>query len=186
MSLISKLRSSNALKNSVSSLAIMSLLAACHNATGEQHAANVYRANQVNQEQDARTIKILAVMPAKIEVDNVKAQQTAQIMGGLLGAVGGALAGNQINNYRKEATVGGAVGGGAIGVAAGTALVDTKILVDGVSITYNDDGKTKNTAQVGKLCEFTAGTAVVITTYNKERRIQPNTTCPQPKQGVKL
>lgn len=172
------------LKQSVCAVTALSLLAACQNATGEQHAANVYRANQVNQEQDATTIKILAIMPAKIEVDNAKAQQTAQVMGGILGAVGGALAGNQFKNYRDEATIGGAVGGGAIGAAAGTALVDTKILVDGVSITYEDDGKTKNTAQVGKLCEFAAGTAVVVMTSAQERRIQPNATCP--KEKVKI
>ena len=39
-------------------------------ATGENIQANVYKAGQVNQTQEAKTVQILAVLPAKIEVDN--------------------------------------------------------------------------------------------------------------------
>ena len=166
------------MKNFLCLTTSLALLSACQPATGEQYESNVYEAGEVNQEQDARTVKILAVMPAKVQVENKKQRKTAQLVGGVLGALGGALAGNQSNKYRSEATLGGAAGGGAIGATAGGVLVDEKVLVDGVSITYVDNGKTKNSAQVGKLCQFIQGTAVLITTKSKETRIQPNATCP--------
>jgi len=146
-------------------------------ATGEQYQANVYKANQVNQVQKAKTVQILAVMPAKIEVDNTQGKQAAQMGGALLGAVLGAAAGNAATHHKAEATAGGAVGGGVVGAAAG-GLVNDKKLVDGVSLTYIDEGNTLNSAQVGKLCEFQPGTAVVISTSPTETRVQPNTTCP--------
>lgn len=159
-------------------IACLSLLSACQ-ATGEQYAANVYKAGQVNQKQDAKTVKILAVMPAKIEVDNAEAKQNAQLIGGVLGALGGAAAGGSVKKHTGEATVAGAVGGGALGAAAGSALVKDKVLVDGVSLTYVEGKKTLNSAQVGRLCEFAPGTAIVISTGNNETRIQPNAVCPK-------
>lgn len=146
-------------------------------APGANLQANVYRANQVNSRQDAKVINVLAVMPAKVEVDNTQAQKTAQIVGVLLGAAGGGVIGNKLGNHSTAGTAVGAVGGGAAGAAAGS-LVPGKVLVDGVSITYEEQGKTFNSAQVGKLCEFVPGKAVVIATSPTETRIQPNSTCP--------
>jgi outer membrane lipoprotein SlyB len=144
---------------------------------GENLQANVYKENQVNSAQKAKVVKILAVMPAKIEVDNSQNQKTATTVGALLGAVGGGVLGNEISAQKGTGTVVGAVAGGAGGGAVGS-LVPGKVLVAGVSITYVYNGKTLNSAQVGRLCEYTPGKAVVISTSPTETRIQPNATCP--------
>lgn len=147
-------------------------------ATGEQHAANVYRADQVNTRQAAKTVQILAVLPAKIEVSNEQQKKAAQVGGAVLGAlVGGALAHNASSNHRTEATALGALAAGAAG-AAGGSLVKDKVLVDGVSLTYIEEGQTLNSAQVGRLCEYAPGMAIVIATSETETRVQPNANCP--------
>lgn len=147
---------------------------------GENLQANVYKENQVNSTQEAKVVKILAVMPAKIEVDNSQNQKSAETVGALLGAVGGAVLGNQISGQKGIGTVVGAAGGGIGGAAVGS-LVPGKVLVNGVSITYVYKGKTLNSAQVGRLCEYAPGKAVVISSSPTETRIQPNATCPARK-----
>ena len=119
-------------------------------------------------------------MPAKIEVDNADQKKAAQVGGALLGAFLGAAAGGASKNNPGAATAGGAVAGAAIGGAAGS-LVKDKVLVDGVSLTYTFKGKTLNSAQVGKSCEFGPGMAVMISTSPTETRIQPNKECPKEK-----
>ena len=122
---------------------------------------------------------ILAVMPAKVEVDNSQQKKNAEVIGGVLGAVVGGIVGNKLsNNDSAGGAVIGAAGGGVAGVAAGS-LVSDKVLVDGVSITYEAMGKTLNSAQVGRICEYIPGKAVVISTGPTETRVQPNATCPQ-------
>jgi outer membrane lipoprotein SlyB len=154
------------------------VLAACQQ-PGADLQANVYRAGQVNQKQDAKVVRILAVLPAKIEVDNHQAKATAQLVGGLAGGLGGALIGNSVGHYRgTNALLGGVAGGGA-GALAGS-LVPDKTLVEGVSLTYVEDGRTLNSAQVGRICEFQAGDAILISPVPNETRVQPNTTCPVP------
>lgn len=149
-------------------------LAGC--ASGDQYKANVYRAGQVNQAQSAKMIQIMAINPAQIEVDNSKGKQAAQIGGAILGALLGGAAGNHSGNVGA-----GAVAGGVVGVAAGT-MVSNKVLVDGVQLTYVDNNQMMSSAQVGKLCEFKLGTALVISTSNSyETRIQPNNDVPCPK-----
>ncbi|MFA6095062.1 MAG: hypothetical protein WC757_04225 [Candidatus Paceibacterota bacterium] len=64
-----------------------------------------------------------------------------------------------------------------IGVAAGSLVAD-KVLVDGVSISYSQNEEMFSSAQVGKLCEFKPGTAIMISTSQSETRIQPNAVCP--------
>ena len=140
--------------------------------------ANVYKAGQVNQAQEAKTVQILAVMPAKVEVDNADQKKAAQVGGAIFGAILGAALGGMAKNNPGAATAGGAVGGGVVGAAAGS-LVKDKILVDGVSLTYLIMGKTLNSAQVGKSCEFAPGMAVMISTSPTETRIQPNKECPK-------
>lgn len=158
------------------SAALMSALCGCQ-ATGESYAPNVYSAGEVNSRQEAKTINILAVMPAKVEVDNHEQKQAAQVFGAILGAVAGGMAGHSLGDRSSTNTALGVAGGAAVGGAAGS-LVKDKVLVDGVSITYTDSGKTFNSAQVGKMCEFAPGLAVVVSTSSTETRIQPNTTCP--------
>ncbi|TKW60853.1 MAG: hypothetical protein DI628_08165 [Blastochloris viridis] len=154
------------------------LLAAGCAATGEEYASNVYTADQVNTQQDVVTVDILGVFPARVQVDNMKAKQNAQIIGGVLGALAGGITGNALDSGRGT-LAGGAVGG-AVGVGAGS-LVSDKVLVDGVSIAYKIGKKTRNSAQVGKMCQFKPGTALLITTVTSETRIQPNAVCPDPK-----
>ena len=149
-------------------------------ATGENLKGNVYKAGQVNTAQNARTIKITAVLPAQIEVDNAEQKKQAMIIGGTLGALAGGLGGG-FGGLGTAGTVGTTVGGGAVGVAAGSMVAD-KVLVEGVSIAYLENGKMYTSAQVGKLCEFKPNaTALIISTGPKETRIQPNAACPVEK-----
>jgi len=157
-------------------LTLTTLLVGC-STSGEQYSANVYKAGQVNSRQAAKTVKILAVMPAKIEVDNTEGKQNAQMIGGILGAVAGGVIGNKTSNHSTTGTVVGVAGGAGVGAAAGSLVKDT-VLVDGVSLTYVEDGQTYNSAQVGKMCEFSPGVALVISTDGEETRLQPNATCP--------
>ncbi len=48
--------------------------------------------------------------------------------------------------------LGGAAAGGVAGAAAGS-MCSGKVLVDGVALTYSYEGKTYNSAQVGRMCE---------------------------------
>ena len=144
-------------------------------ASGNQYKANVYSQGQVNQAQAAKMIQIMAISPAQIEVDNTQGKQAAQIGGAILGALLGGAAGNRSNN-----TAAGAVAGGVVGAAAGT-MVSNTTLVDGVQLTYVENNRMLSSAQVGKLCEFKLGTALVISTgYSTETRIQPNNDVPCP------
>jgi outer membrane lipoprotein SlyB len=76
--------------NKIALLAVVSILSGCA-ATGENLQSNVYRAGQVNTAQAARSIKIITVLPAKIEVDNSKQKNQAQVGGAILGALAVAL-----------------------------------------------------------------------------------------------
>jgi outer membrane lipoprotein SlyB len=152
-------------------------LAACQQ-PGANLGANVYRAGQVNQVQAAKVVIIKAVLPAKIEVDNSQAQAQARVASTLLLGVGGAFLGNSISgHYRGIGTLAGATGGAAVGNAVG-GLVPATTLVDGVSLTYEEDGQLRNSAQVGRTCEFSQGRAIVIATGAGETRIQANRECP--------
>ncbi len=152
-------------------------LAGCQT-PGADLAANAYQADQVNSPQAAKVVTILAVMPAKIEVDNTQGQKTAQLVGGILGAALGAAIGNNVGAHSTGNSALGVVAGGVVGASAGS-LAPGKILVNGVSITYQDGGRTLNSAEVGKLCQFTPGKAVMISTSPMNTRIQPNATCPK-------
>jgi outer membrane lipoprotein SlyB len=144
--------------------------------TGEGLQANVYKAGQVNQVQEAKVIRIMAILPAKIEVDNSEAKKQAQIGAAVFGAILGAALGNRSSNADGGAI--GAVAGGAAGAAAGN-MVGDKVLVDGVSLTYELRNRILTSTQVGKLCEFKIGASVMISTSPTETRIQPNDSCPK-------
>jgi hypothetical protein len=59
--------------------------------------------------------------------------------------------------------------------------VSDKALVDGVTITYKLNEQLLSSTQVGKMCEFQSGTAMMISTTGNETRIQPNNaeSCPK-------
>lgn len=142
---------------------------------GADLQANVYQAGQVNQAQVANVVDILAVLPAKVEVTDNQQRAVAQIGGAVIGTALGAVLGNAIGN----AGIGGAVAGGAVGAVAGTAT-SNKVLVNGVSITYTSHNQTLNSAEVGQLCQFKPGRAIMVSTGPTSTRIQPNATCPPP------
>ncbi len=152
--------------------------------TGEKHQANVFKANQVNSQQEVKVVNIIAILPAKVEVSNKENKQAAQTAGAIFGAILGAA----VNNNQRNSTLGGNALAGAVGGAVGGAtgsLVSDTTLVDGVSLTYKDveSGKVLNSAQVGLPCEYKTGEAIMISTSDKETRIQPNATCPKEKEA---
>ncbi len=146
------------------------LLAAC--TTGESLRADVYRPGEVNQAQNVEIVNILSVSSARVAVDNSENKKRAQLGGALLGAIGGALIGN--NHGRYGASSGAAIGGTA--GAIGGSMVSDEAIVSGVSLTYQkpNSNKVLNSVQVGKLCEFKTGKAMVISAKKNETRIQPN------------
>ncbi|MBV9249299.1 MAG: hypothetical protein JO227_08660 [Acetobacteraceae bacterium] len=173
------------MRKSKAAIAVTSVLslAACAQ-PGTEAGANVYSEAQVNTRQQAGVVNILAVMPAKVQVSNAQNQRAAEVAGGLLGAVAGAALGGGLAHHNTLAagTIG-AAGGGLFGAAAGS-LVPAQVLIDGVSITYEDHGSTFSSAQVGRSCEFVPGRAVMISTTSAETRIQPNNVCPAPAKAA--
>lgn len=169
------------MKKTASLCVVAMVLSGCA-ATGEQYGANVYKAGQVNQAQTVRTVQIMATVPAKIEVDNSKNKQNAQAAGALIGAILGAAAANKNSsaNNRANNTGAGMVAGGVVGGALGSGVSD-KTLVDGVTITYQLGEQLLSSTQVGKMCEFKSGTAMMVSTNGSETRIQPNNaeSCPK-------
>lgn len=145
-------------------------------ATGEQHRADSYSADMVNSAQDVKPVTILALNPAKVQVDNSANKKKAEVGGAVLGALLGGAAGGTAKDKSGAKVAGGAAVGGVVGAAAGS-MVDDKVMVDGVSIIFKVDGKgnkPKTSTQVGKLCEFKVGDAFMFTTKTNETRIQPN------------
>jgi outer membrane lipoprotein SlyB len=145
-------------------------LGAC--ATGSQYSPNTYSANQVNQRQEAKTVSILAILPAHIEVDNSQNRKAVQTGAAIIGAIAGGIIGG-----KHGAVALGALAGAGAGAVAGS-ITPGANEVNGVSIAYQDGGKVYNSAQVGQQCEYKVGTAIMVATDAFSTRIQPNSTCP--------
>lgn len=159
-------------------VALGAALAACAQ-PGAGYAPDIYAASQLNQRQDARTVDILAVTPARVAVSNAANQRTAQVAGGLLGALAGGVIGNNVGSPSALNTVFGGAAGGVTGLAAGS-LVPGQVLVDGVSLTFRDDGRMFSATQIGRMCEFAPGRALLVSSGGNETRIQPNASCAPP------
>ena len=128
------------------------LLAGCAN-DGTAYRSDVYWAGQVNQAQEVKTVQIIAVMPARITVDNRRDRNDSATMGTILGALAGA----------------------AVGNVAGKGMSGrSENFVEGVQITFRYDNKIFNSAQVGRVCEYKTGTAIMVSPAPNETRIQPN------------
>lgn len=165
------------MKKTVFSLLMGTVLLAGCAPTGQDLASNVYSGNQVNTRQEVNTVRIISIIPAKVVVDNSQQRDTAQTAGALLGAVAGAVIGHQ---YSDSGAVAGGVAGGTLG-ALGASSLETKKLVEGVTLTYqtfSQPPKTYSSTQVGRSCQFQPGLATMITTKYNETRIQPNAACP--------
>ena len=140
--------------------------------------SDVYSPSELNTAQNAKNIQITSVSPAKIRVDNTENKRTAQTIGGVVGAVGGAILGNKMGggNHETGGTVAGGVLGGAAGVGLGS-MVDDEKIIEGVTLTYKENGKLKSSTQAGRMCQFAPGSALLISGYEGETRIQPNAVC---------
>ncbi|GFO73333.1 hypothetical protein BJAS_P4089 [Bathymodiolus japonicus methanotrophic gill symbiont] len=160
------------LKSSI--IILITIITGCA-ATGQDLRANTYNATELNQNQEVMSVKIISIMPAKINIDNSKQKKHAMVAGGLLGAVAGGVAGNYLGNNTGAAL--GGLAGGATGVATGS-LVNNKVMVDGVTLAYQIDGALQSSTQVGFACEYKTGIAIMVKTSDNNTRIQPNATCP--------
>lgn len=107
---------------------------------------------------------------ARVEVSNRRNQEIAEGVGLFLGAVLGAAIGDSDGSQ-------GAVLGAAAGAETGRLGQGRTKLVDGVQIIYQEGTRVLQSAQVGKLCEYALGPALVTVTEAKETRVQSNHDC---------
>jgi len=156
------------------------ILAGCQ-ATGEAYRSDVYSAGAVNQAQEVKTVQIVAVMPARVAVSNAEGRSNSQAMGAVAGILTGLAIGSR--GSTSDAVLGG-VAGGIVGASVGGAVSSSQTLVDGVQITFRDGDKLFNSAQVGRVCEYKVGTAIMVSPRPNETRIQPNNPagCPKPEK----
>ena len=149
------------------------VLAGCAN-DGSVYRSDVYTAYQVNQAQEVKVVRIISVMPARVAVGNASGREEGLQVGAILGALAGAAVGASVSNS-PDAVVAGTIAGGALGGLGGRAASGrSQNLVDGVQITFRMGDKIYNSAQVGRVCEFRVGDAVMISPSPHETRIQPN------------
>jgi len=140
------------------------------------YQADVFTTSQLNTRQEARTITIISILPAKVVVDNTDNRNTAVTVGLVIGAVAGGVVGAALGSSSDGAIAGGALVGGAVGALTGTSVKDKKY-VEGVSLTYKEDVNIYTSVQMGYACQFSPGLAMVISTKNNETRVQPNNVC---------
>ena len=149
------------------------VLAGCAN-DGRYYRSDTYAASAVNQAQQVRAVEILSIGTAKVAVSNTDNRSDAKTIGTVLGAIAGVAIGSH-NNHDTTGRVLGGLAGGALGNLAGGAVAgDRTNYVDGVQLTFRYNNKLYNSAQVGRVCEFKPGLAVMISTTPTETRIQPN------------
>lgn len=149
------------------------ILAGCQT-SGDMYRSDVYGSNQVNQAQQVQTVEIIAIQPARVAVNNQSDRNVSQFVGTALGGILGAVVGNQITHHRDSGTAIGAIAGAALGAGASNMASPQNALVDGVQLTFKMNGKIFNSAQVGKMCEFKYGPAIMTSTGPTSTRIQPN------------
>lgn len=151
-------------------------------ADGQQYRANAFAAEETGFEDGARVVQIVTVTPAKIYVDNKQQKQAVSAIGSVLGAVAGGIAGYSAGGHRSiMGAVAGVAGGAGLGAAAGAAVKD-KVAVDGVVISYRNDGAEKLNVvkHVGRVCEYQVGNSLAVG-EGKNTKIQPNAECPAEK-----
>lgn len=142
--------------------------------SGDMYRSDVYGSNQVNQAQQVQTVEIIAIQPARVAVNNQSDRNVSQLVGTALGGILGAVVGNQVTHHRDSGTAIGAIAGAALGAGASNMASPQNALVDGVQLTFKMNGKIFNSAQVGKMCEFKYGPAIMTSTGPTSTRIQPN------------
>ena len=126
---------------------------------GNYYRSDVYSSSQVNQAQRVNTVEIIAINPAQVAVNNSENSDRARATGAILGAIAGAAIGNHNNHSTSSRAVGG----------SGTTHVD------GVQLVYrSSDGQVYQSTQVGRICEYKLGSAIMASSRSGETRIQPN------------
>ena len=149
------------------------VLAGCAN-DGSVYRSDVYGTSQVNQAQEVKVVQIISVMPARVAVGNSSNRTEGMQVGAILGALAGAAVGAAVSDS-SDAVVAGTIAGGALGGLGGRAASGrAQNLVDGVQITFRDGDRIYNSAQVGRVCEYRVGDAVMVSPAPNETRIQPN------------
>ena len=148
-------------------------LAGCQT-NGDMYRSDVYGSNQVNQAQQVQTVEIIAIQPARVAVNNQSDRNVSQMVGTALGGILGAVIGNQVTHHRDSGTAIGAIAGAALGAAGSSAASPQNSLVDGVQLTFKMNGRIFNSAQVGQMCEFKYGPAIMTSTGPTSTRFQPN------------
>ena len=138
-----------------------------------QYKSNVFNTSQINQRQEVKVVEILTIEAGQTLVDNVNNQKVAAIGGAIFGAILGAAAGE---NSRHRGSI--SVAGAGLGATVAASAVGEQKLVDAVNLVYLEDGQALTSTQVGQLCEFALGSALVVTTKANETRIQPNSATP--------
>ena len=150
---------------------------------GNYYRSDVYSSSQVNQAQRVNTVEIIAINPAQVAVNNSENSDRARATGAILGAIAGAAIGNHNNHSTSSRVLGGLAGGaigglagGAIGGLAGDAVGGPgTTYVDGVQLVYrSSDGQIYQSTQVGRICEYKLGSAIMASSRSGETRIQPN------------
>lgn len=154
-------------------LTSMLVLTGCQT-SGDMYRSDVYMQNQVNQAQQVQTVEIIAIQPARVAVNNSSDRDISQLVGTALGGILGAVIGNQVDNHHSAGTAVGAIAGAALGAGASSMASPENSLVDGVQLTFKLNGRIFNSAQVGQVCEFKYGPAIMISTGPTSTRIQPN------------
>ncbi len=143
-------------------------------ATGEQYRANVYSAGQVNQAQEVQTVDIIALQPAQININNQRYRAVNQGVGAVIGAILGGVAGGFIDRHGPAGATVGALAGAGLGAGAATYATPPTRMVNGVQITFRLGDRTFNSAQVGQMCEYRLGPALMTSTSPTSTRVQPN------------
>ena len=155
-------------KHAALAASVAALLAGCQ-ANGDIYRSDVYSAGQVNQ---AQQVQIIALQLARVAVHNSSDRTTNQLLGTVIGGILGGVIGHSIDN--GTGTTVGAIAGGALGAAGASYASPQNAMVNGVQITFKMNGRIFNSAQVGKLCEFKLGPAIMTSTSPTSTRIQPN------------
>ncbi|MBE2985088.1 hypothetical protein CCAL9344_03460 [Campylobacter sp. RM9344] len=163
------------------SLAICgALFAGCGAKTADTMGGNVYNQGELNRQQSVKVVTILEVLPARVAVEDGGTKTQSTTVGAVLGAAVGAVTGYALGggSSDKGAVIGGIVGG-TLGGVGGSKVGDEATIVDAVSLVYKIGDEVFTSTQAGKVCEFIAGEAYMISSQGSDTRIQPNTKCPE-------
>ena len=147
------------------------LLSSCDRQAAN-NASNVFDVTQINKRQELKKVNILSITPGKVKVKNTENKKRAKIVGALIGGASG------LALTSRNQSVLGTIIGGLGGSGVGSLLARDTVLVNGVSVIYQqDDGRILTSIQVGNPCDFAPGSALVVVTGENSTRIQSNHSC---------